>query len=177
MSYESINAKTTKQIERLQALLEEAAQPEIRSQLAALSPAVIADLLESLPLPQRKTIWDLVDRSVAGRILVELTEEVAASVIRRMDPGDLVAAASGLDIDDLADLMSELPEGVAEEVFRRLDHGQQIQLRLALSHPEDSAGGLMNPDTITVRADDTIEEILSDLRSGDPLPQNIDSLF
>ena len=143
----------------------------------ALHPAEIAHLLESLPPAQRELAWELVDRDLDGDVLVELSEEVRAELIREMDTQEIVAAAEGLDLDDLADLLAELPEVVTRGVLRSMDHQDRVRLTAVLAYPEDSAGGLMNTDTVTVRPDVPLEVVLRYLRMRGELPDRTDCLF
>ncbi len=143
----------------------------------ALHPAEIARLLESLPPTQRELAWELVEHELDGDVLVELSEEVRAELIREMDPQELVEAAEGLDLDDLADLLGELPEALTRQVLRSMDQQDRVRLTAVLSYAEDSAGGLMNTDTVTVRPDVTVEVVLRYLRMRGELPERTDSLF
>ena len=81
----------------------------------SMHPAEVASLLESLPPAQRDVVWDLVDPEIEGDVLVELNEEVRAGLIREMEAEELVAAAEGLEVDDLADLLGDLPETVNQQ--------------------------------------------------------------
>lgn len=142
-----------------------------------LHPAEIARLLESLPPARRELAWELVDRELDGEVLVELSEDARAGLIGDMNAEELVAAAEGLDVDDLADLLAELPEDVTREVLRSMDQQDRDRLSTVLAWPEDTAGGLMNTDTVTVRPDVTIEVVLRYLRMRGELPDRTDCLF
>jgi len=143
----------------------------------ALHPAEIALLLESLPPTQRGLVWELVDRDLDGDVLVELSEEVRGELIGEMKPEELVAATEGLAVDDLADLLAELPEAVTRQVLRSMDQQDRVRLTAVLAYPEDTAGGLMNTDTVTVRPDVTLEVVLRYLRMRGELPERTDCLF
>ena len=143
----------------------------------ALHPAEIAHLLESLPPPQRELAWELVDGELDGDVLVELSEEVRAELLREMETHEIVAAAEGLDVDDLADLLAELPEVVTRQVLRSMDQQDRVRLTAVLGYPEDSAGGLMNTDTVTVRPDVSLGVVLRYLRMRGELPERTDCLF
>ena len=145
--------------------------------VAALHPAEIALLLESVPPRQRQLVWEMVDSDLEGEVLVELSESVRQELIEEMEPGELVAATKELEVDDLADLVGELPEAVTLQVLRSMDQRDRERLRTVLSWPEDSAGGLMNTDTVSVRADVTLEVVLRYLRMRGELPTRTDSLF
>ena len=94
-----------------------------------------------------------------------------------METEELVAAAENLELDDLADLIGDLPEAVTRQVLRSMDQLDRERLRNVLAWPDDSAGGLMNTDTVSVRPDVTLEVVLRYLRMRGELPDRTDSLF
>ena len=104
-------------------------------------------------------------------------EEVREGLIADMDPDELIAAAETLDIDDLADLVEDLPDTVIDEVLKSMDRENRERLEQVLSYPEDSAGRLLNPDVITVRADVTVDVVLRYLRLRGEMPEHTDHLF
>jgi magnesium transporter len=172
---ESVTVTSSLQV--LQEALETGTMRRVRRLVNALNPAEIADLLESLPPAQRKIVWELIAAEDEGDVLVELNEEVRASLIGGMETAELVAATANLDLDDLADLIAELPEAVNREVLRSLDASDRQRLQSVLQYDEDSAGGLMNPVTVTVRADVTLEVVLRYLRMRGELPRGTDAIF
>ena len=143
----------------------------------SLHPAEIALLLESLPPQQREVVWEFVDPELEGSVLVELSDGVRQALIEGMEAEELVAAAEGMEVDDLADLVGDLPETVTLQLLRAMDQQDRERLRTVLAWPEDSAGGLMNTDTVSVRADVTLEVVLRYLRMRGELPPRTDSLF
>ncbi len=145
--------------------------------VAALHPAEIAHLLESLPPRRRELAWELVAADVQGEVLVELSEDVRSELLVSMQPDELVAATEGLPVDDLADLLVELPEALMRQVLRSMDQQDRDRLSRVLEFPGDSASGLMNTDTVTVRPDVTIDVVLRYLRMRGELPEPTDKLF
>ncbi len=165
------------QFEALHQALGSGAMRQVRSLILALHPAETADLLESLPPTQRAIVWELVAGEDEGEVLVALNEEVRATLIQEMDFEQLVAAAAGLDLDDLADLFNELPEAVNREVLKSLNESDRLRLEAVLSYDEDTAGGLMDPDTLTVRGDVTIEVVFRYLRMRGEIPDDTNAIF
>ena len=143
----------------------------------ALHPAEIGSLLESLRPAQREIVWDLVDSELEGDVLLELNENLRGTLIEGMETEELVAAAEGMEVDDLADLVHELPETVTQQLLRSMDQQDRERLRAVLSFPDDTAGGLMNTDTVSVRGDVSIEVVLRYLRMRGELPDKTDRLF
>ena len=145
--------------------------------VSTLHPAEIALLLESMPRRQRELVWELIDPELEGDVLIELNENIRQEFIQEMEAEELVAAAESLELDDLADLIGDLPEAVTRQVLRSMDQRDRERLRNVLAWPEDSAGGLMNTDTVSVRPDVSLEVVLRYLRMRGELPERTDSLF
>jgi magnesium transporter len=143
----------------------------------SLRPAEIARLLESLPLQERALLWEMVAADDEGDVLVELSDEVRDGLVEGMQTEELIAATAGMDFDDLADLLADLPEVVAKQVLRSLDKADHDRLQQVLAYDEDSAGGLMNIDIVTVRPDVTLEVVARYLRAVGEMPDGTDLIF
>ncbi len=169
--------KAARQLKLLSQALDSGRLGPVRRLVNTLSPAEIGNLLESLPPGKREIVWGLVDSEDDGEVLVHVGDEVRESLIAEMDPDELVAAVEDLDIDDLADLVEDLPDQVIEEVLKSMDRENRERLEQVLSYPEDSAGRLMNPDVVTVRADVSVDVVLRYLRLRGELPEHTDHLF
>ncbi len=167
----------SEQSDSLHKALDSGTTAQVRDLVRDLHPAEIADLLEALPPAQRKIVWELIDTEEQGEVLVALNEEVRATLIQDMGSDELVAAAAGLELDDLADLFTELPEAVNREVLNTLEQDDRRRLEAILSYDEDSAGGLMDPDTLTVRQDVTIAVVFRYLRMRGEIPDGTDAIF
>ena len=143
----------------------------------SLRPAEIARLLESLPLQERALLWEMVAADDEGDVLVELSDEVRDGLVEGMQTEELIAATAGMDFDDLADLLADLPEVVTKQVLRSLDKADHDRLQQVLAYDEDSAGGLMNIDIVTVRPDVTLEVVTRYLRAVGDMPDGTDLIF
>jgi magnesium transporter len=145
--------------------------------ISAMHPAEIARLIESLPPAQREVVWNFVEPETEGDVLVELNENVRQSLIDGMDAEELLAAAENMELDDLADVVGDLPETVSLQLVKSMDQQDRERLKTVLSYEPDTAGGLMNTDTVSVRADVTVEVVLRYLRMRGELPDKTDRLF
>ena len=164
----------------LQLLREQLDSGRLRSarlMIHSLHPSEAARLLESVDLQTRAVLWEMVDPDDEGDILVELADEVRDRLIEEMETEELIAAVDGMELDDLADLLIDLPETVTRNVLQSLDHQDEERLRQVLSYDEDSAGGLMNVDIVTVRPDVTLEVVARYLRVSGEMPDGTDSIF
>jgi len=164
-------------LETLRRALEQGTGRQVHRLVNSMHPAEVASLLESLPPAKREIVWDLVDPELEGDVLVELNDEVRADLIREMGTEELVAAAEGLEVDDLADLLADLPETVNQQVLRSMDSQDRERLTAVLAYDADTAGGLMNTDTVSIRPDVTLETVLRYLRMRGEIPERTDSLF
>lgn len=145
--------------------------------IGSLHPAELARLLESLPLRERAVIWEMVDPENEGDVLVELADEVRDGLIEGMPTDELMVAIEGMELDDLADLVADLPEALTQEILRSLDHQDRERLHAVLSYDENSAGGLMNVDIITVRPDVTLDVVLRYLKARGEIPDGTDAIY
>ena len=163
--------------ELVESLVEKQNVAELQKKLEHLHPADVAYVLEALPLEERLAVWDLVKADRDGEILLEVSDAVRETLIAHMETRELVAATEQLDTDEIADLAPDLPREVMQDVFRSLSLEERDQLRSAMSYPEDTVGGLMDFDMITVRDDITVEVVLRYLRRLDEMPDHTDQLF
>ena len=168
-------------LDQLKEAVAEGAMDVAGGLLGRLHPAEIADALESVLPEQRSSLWKRLPAEQYGEVLLEANEDVRRQLIRETAQADLAAAVSRLDMDELADLYGELPAPVVEAVVQAM-HVQRRQLLETLrAYPEDSAGGLMNVDTISVRADVTLDVVQRYLhwqrRRQGSLPESTDTLM
>jgi magnesium transporter len=168
---------TQANLQLLREKLDSGGMRSARLLIHSLHPSELARLLESLPLRERAVIWEMVDPELEGDVLVEVAEEVRDGLIAGMPTDELLAAIDGMELDDLADLVADLPEALTQEVLRSLDHQDQERLRQVLAYDEESAGGLMNVDIVTVRPDVTVEVVLRYLRAHADIPDGTDMIF
>ena len=141
-----------------------------------LHPSELARLIESLPLNERALVWEMIDKNIEGEVLVEVSDEVRDGLIEKMDTDELITAIDGMALDDLADLVADLPETLMQEVIKSIGHQDRERLEKVLAYDEDSAGGLMNTDILTVRPDVTVEVTLRYLRNQKAIPRDTDSI-
>ncbi|KRG67965.1 magnesium transporter [Pseudoxanthomonas dokdonensis] len=169
--------KTSRQLRLLSDALDSGRLGPVRRLVNTLAPAEIGNLLESLPPGKREVVWGLVDAEDDGEVLVHVGDEVRESLLAAMDTDEIIAAVEDLDIDDLADLVEDLPATVIDEVLKSMDRDNRERLEQVLSYPEDTAGRLMNPDVVTVRADVNVDVVLRFLRLRGELPEHTDHLY
>jgi magnesium transporter len=140
--------------------------------------AELASLLESLPSQQRDLIWPQIDPILLGGVLLETGDEVRDKKLKELDADEITAIIETLpDVDDQADLLLSLPTEKLASILLTLDTHKRERLESVLAYNEDTAGGLMNLDQITIRADVTLDVVLRYLRMRGDIPDQTDQLF
>lgn len=141
-----------------------------------LNVADMAHLLESIPAGLRDSLWGFVDEDLQGEVLANLHEDIQQSILKRMSPEEFVETTAYIDVDDLADLLQQMPAERSSQALLLMPHDSRSEVEGLLAFPEDTAGGLMNTDMITVRADVSIEAVLRYLRRK-RLPKPFDVIW
>ena len=158
-------------------LLQTGTLQSAREMLKFLAPEEVGHLIESSPPSTRKILWALVDENNKADIIHFLNDEIQAQFALEMDSNQLVALSVELETDDLVDILQQLPDRVTLEVLQAMSIQDRQRVSSALIYPENTAGGLMNTDTITVRDNHSIDVVLRYLRRHDEIPEMTDNLF
>ena len=164
-------------LQNLMTALEASDHDEAKHQIKELHPGEIALLFEAIQPKDRSILWPGIEISIQGEILKEVSEDVQSQLIAEMSVDSLVKATEKLDTDDLADIMPNMPESAVHSLLLTLDFKHRERLNTVLSYPENSAGGLMNTDFITVRPDVSIRAVIRYLRLLKEMPVDTDQVF
>ena len=150
---------------------------QVRQMIKTLPTAGIAHLLESSPPQTRSVLWQLVDKDAEGEVIQYLNEDLQNEILSDLNAEEVAELTEGLEDDDLADILQQLPQQLATEVLQAMDLQDRQRVETILSYDEDTAGGLMNTDTITVRRNHTVELVLRYLRRHNSIPEMTDNLL
>ncbi|MGH8507993.1 MAG: magnesium transporter MgtE N-terminal domain-containing protein, partial [Gammaproteobacteria bacterium] len=161
----------------LQDALSEGDLATVGKDLADRHPSEIADLIESLPPHQRLQVWQLISPEQQGAVLSHAQDAVRAGLLEHMSADRVADVTRGLASDDAADILQDLPETVLDSVLRLMDEQNRVRVSSVLYYPEDTAGGLMNTDVITVRSDVDLEVVVRYLRWRAEIPEKTDNLM
>lgn len=148
-----------------------------RSILDKMPACDVALILESSPPANRKVIWELTDHDQHGEILEELNEDAKDGIIALMGATNLASATEGMETDGLAYVLRGIPDGLYQAVLQQMDAQDRHRVEQALAYPEDTAGSIMNTDTITLRPDVSIDVVLRYLRLKGEIPEATDTLY
>jgi magnesium transporter len=150
---------------------------ELEKRLRGLHPADLAVVLTALPTTDRLLVFHQLPSRDAGLALVELDEEIRASVIEALEPQELTQAIADLDADDFAYLSPSLPDAVVRQVSQRFEAADRTWVVDTAAYVEGTVGRLMRQDVLAVRMDLSAGEAIEWLRSRTGLPGQTDRLF
>lgn len=170
-------ALSDNQLDILNTALEEGVSTQVKQMFNSLSPADVAHLLTSATPRQRSLLWKLIDVEHEGYVLNEMSDDVRQFFLDQMNVEELIGILEGQDIDDIADLLQQLPQTITQQLLASMSKQDRQRVEAVLSWPEDTAGGLMNTDTTTVRPNTTIDVALRYLHRHETLPEPFDGLL
>ncbi len=150
---------------------------QVSDLLSSLVPEEIAELLESTPRKERQILWQCLNSEQQGEILTHTNDEVRAKLLESLQAHELVKITDDLEADDITDIAQSLEPSAQKALLDSLEPVERIAVETALSYPEDTAGGLMSMDFITIRADITLGVVLRYLRKLGELPDSTAELF
>ena len=150
---------------------------EVRSLLNKLSSSEIAHALESSPPKQRKLFFSLLETNEEGDVLADLGEEIQQDLISSISNEELAEAVKELEPDETVDILQNLPEERMNTILSKMSFRDRKRIEIGLTYPENTAGGLLNTDVISVRPSHSIEVVINYLRDQKELPNNTDKIF
>ncbi len=153
-------------IERLKYIIETRDEESARQQLSDLHPADIAELYQELDIDQAEFLYRLLDDEIAADVLMELDEDDRHKLLANM-PAEEIAKQfiEHLDTDDAVDIIQELDEEDRDEILSHIDDVEQAgDIIDLLKYDDDTAGGLMGTEMITVNENWSMPECIKEMR-------------
>ena len=150
---------------------------QIRRLLNKMSSSEIAHALESSPPKQRNLLFSLLKTEEEGDVLFELGEEIQQDLISSISNEELAEAVKELELDEIVDILQNLPEERMKKILSGMSQIDRKRIEVGLTFPENTAGGLLNTDVISVRPENSIEVVTTYLRGQKKLPENTDKIF
>ena len=150
---------------------------QIKRMLVNMHSSEIAHSLESLPPKERRLLWSMIEIKDEGEIIAELNDEIQQALIAEISTDELIKIIEDLELDEIVDILQVLPERKTESILSAMSERDSKRIKETLIYPEDSAGGLMNTDIISVRPKHSLEVVMRYLRAQKQLPKNTDQIF
>ncbi len=150
---------------------------QIRRLLNKMTAPEIAHALESSPPKQRNLLFSLLKTEEEGDVLFELGEEIQQDLVSNISNEELIEAVKELELDEIVDILQNLPEERMNNILSNMSLVDRKRIEIGLTFSDNTAGGLLNTDVISVRPNNSINEVISYLRDQSDLPENTDKIF
>ena len=135
-----------------------------REQMADMHPADIAGIISQISHKQIQTVLTSLDTETAGEAIHELDPELRTRVITQLDSEQASDILEEMDPDEAADVLGDLPEEKAQELLGLMDEEEAEDIQELMEHEDDTAGGLMNSEFISIVPDMSVEAALREVR-------------
>jgi len=145
--------------------------------LEKIHPADLADIVEELGQAERGAIFESLDSEVAAEALSEVDPKMQASILESMEPEKAAEIVEEMSPDEAADVLNELEESASEEILEEMEVAPESEVRELLEFKEDTAGGMMNTEYVTLHETATVEDAMAALRGNEDQLENLNSLF
>jgi magnesium transporter len=160
-------------VDEVKALIELDKVDALKKLVAEMRPADVADLIEHLLANERIVIFQLLEPEGAGDVLVEIEPPVQERILKGLDSQVISEIVAEMDSDDAADLVGDLPADRAKEVIEAVDDHVSEELEKLLPFPDDTAGGIMALEFVSIKADVTVGDAIKTVREEGKEVENL----
>ena len=158
-------AKEQKQLlEQIDELIEQESQDQLQTLLIDQRSSDVAEVIELLDNEERRAVFDVLERHMAAEVLEKVDEATRAVLFDLFGEAELTRLISELDAEDAADVLGEMDEEDVEDFLEQMPADEAEQIKDLMSYSEDSAGGIMDPDLVSVQENATVLEAVNEIR-------------
>ena len=148
------------------------------TKLEEMHPADLADIVEELGPAEREAIFETIDSEVAAEALSEVENpKMQASILESLEPEKAADIVEEMSPDEAADLLSELEEETSEENLDEMDSAPKTEVRELLEFHEDTAGGMMNTEYVSLHDNAVVSDAMSAFKGNEDLLESLNTLF
>ena len=150
---------------------------QVRRLIHPLHHSDVADLLERLPSDVRFRVVDFTRRTLPPEVLPELDDAVRDEILDILEPRQVAAAVSDLSTDDAVEILEDLDHATRQEILTKVEPEDRLLIEDSLSYPDDSAGRLMQRESVAVAQSWTVGEVIDHMRESTDLPDDFYDIF
>ncbi len=132
-----------------------------------LHPADIAEIINHAPASALNKLFDLLDDEIKPDVLAELDDQAEADILEELTDEEISDIVEEMAPDDAADLLGELENNRSADILELMENEDSEEVRELMQYDEDTAGGIMTPDVVSVRASMTAHEAIEHIGSMD----------
>src|SRR5271167_3003724 len=145
--------------------------------LEEMHPADLADIVEELSPEDREAIFETIDSEVAADALTEVDPEIQASILESLETETAADIVEEMSPDHAADALSELGAETSEEILEEMENAPKSEVRELLEFEEDTAGGMMNTEFVSLHEHATVADALGALKRNEDLLESLNTMF
>ena len=157
-------------VKKVTDLIEDDGKQYIKEHITELHPADIADIIETLDEEKKKELFNLLHTKIASKVIVEVNEHSRDQILEDINKEKLTDIVEEMSSDDAADLIADLPKKEAKDILEKLHWEDSTEVQKLLKYPEDTAGGIMQTELLSVREEMLVEDAIIQLMA---LSENI----
>ena len=157
-------------VKKVTDLIEDDGKQYIKEHITELHPADIADIIETLDEEKKKELFNLLHTKIASKVIVEVNEHSRDQILEDINKEKLTDIVEEMSSDDAADLIADLPKKEAKDILEKLHWEDSTEVQKLLKYPEDTAGGIMQTELLSVREEVLVEDAIIQLMA---LSENI----
>jgi magnesium transporter len=154
------------EVDDLEALIESEDLTGLDHFLAVLHPADMADLFEILDRDHWPRVIGRLNISQTANLMEELPDDLRDDLAEHLAHEQLTQVIEELASDDAADVLADLPEQVAKDVIEALPDEDRQEVETLLRYPDDTAGGLMQMELVSVPGHATVDQAIQAVRES-----------
>ncbi len=163
--------------EQLEQLIDEGQEIKILSLISKFHPDDIADLIDALEEEQKSKLFRLLDVETASDVIMAIGDISREFILEDISREKLTEIVEDMPSDDAADLIADLTEEQAQEILSHIDQEKSEDVQKLLEYPEDSAGGIMQTELVSVKQDSTVKEAVELIRSHSEQVEDLHNVF
>lgn len=152
-------------IEDIEYLASEKNSRMILNILVGNYPADVAQILGNLSEENEKYVFGLLDADTASDVIVELDDVSREKLVSELQHERISEIVDEMESDDATDLVAELPDEIAEKVLDAIDEEGSEEVKELLRHEEDTAGGIMALEYVSMPEETTVDEAIEEIRA------------
>ena len=150
--------------EKITSLCEARDMRALAGLLEELNPVDIAEALEGLSMRDTALVYRILPKEKAAEVFVELDSEKQQKLIEVFSDKELRETVNKLYVDDTVDIIGEMPATVVAKILKNASPDMRRMINEILLYPEDSAGGIMTPEYVSLKRNFTVEEAFEKIR-------------
>jgi magnesium transporter len=145
--------------------------------LEGMHPADLADIVEELSPEDRESIFENINSEVAADALTEVDPDIQASILESLETETAADIVEEMSPDHAADALSELGAETSEEILEEMENAPKTEVRELLEFEEDTAGGMMNTEFVSLHEHATVADALQSLKQNEDLLESLNTMF